>query len=437
MLKKIVHNPTVLSLLMNGGSALAGLVTFALLSRSLGADNFGVWVLLLTTYSMLDLLRNGMIQNAFIKHWSEAVGAHKTGVYGSAIQVTIQVSTVLSGSVLLTWLVMLYFEILPEYQSLVLLLSLWIMVSWLFQFAQWAMLAFAKFKNLAIVRLSHPVLFLMLIVLFHTDEKGLLQLAILYGLALFLSSVLVLMMGWVWTKTWKRGSSDERNKLRSYGKYSMGTMVASHLLRSSDTFLIGAFLGTGAVGIYAVAFKFIELLEIPLRCFVQVFIPKMAQLSATAKDKAAGLYVSFAKVLTLLFLPIIIFMVVFPEFLVETLGGKQFVEAALVLQVLALFTLVLPLDRMSGVSLDMVNQPKINFQKVIIMLLVNAVGDYIALVYFESIVGVALVSTLTFTTGLIFGNWRLAQYLPIKATQFFQLSPKTLMNDFAKTIAAK
>lgn len=53
----------------------------------------------------------------------------------------------------------------------------------------------------------------------------------------------------------------------------MGTMVGANLLRSSDTFLIGAFLGGEAVAIFNIPLKLFELVEIPLRSFAATALP--------------------------------------------------------------------------------------------------------------------------------------------------------------------
>ena len=65
-----------------------------------------------------------------------------------------------------------------------------------------------------------------------------------------------------------------------FGKYAMGTLVGSSLLKSADTFIIGmsAVLGPTAIAIYAIPLKLTDLLGIPLRGFTMTAYPKMAKL---------------------------------------------------------------------------------------------------------------------------------------------------------------
>ena len=63
--------------------------------------------------------------------------------------------------------------------------------------------------------------------------------------------------------------------------------------------------------------------------------------------------------------------------------------------------------------LDIINRPEMNFFKVLVMLLVNVVGDYIGIFQFGTVEAVAIVSTFTFGSGMIFGFILLKKYLDV------------------------
>jgi peptidoglycan biosynthesis protein MviN/MurJ (putative lipid II flippase) len=75
---------------------------------------------------------------------------------------------------------------------------------------------------------------------------------------------------------------------------------------------------------------------------------------------------------------------------------------------------ILPLDKFSGVMLDTINKPHLNFYKVGIQLFVNIVGDCLAILLFGNLESVALVATLTFMAGMIFGYYQLNKHMGIK-----------------------
>ena len=54
-------------------------------------------------------------------------------------------------------------------------------------------------------------------------------------------------------------------ELLNFGKYSMGTLISSSLLKSSDTFIIGMspILGSVGIAMYAIPLKLTDLLGIP------------------------------------------------------------------------------------------------------------------------------------------------------------------------------
>ena len=85
------------------------------------------------------------------------------------------------------------------------------------------------------------------------------------------------------------------------------------------------------------------------------------------------------------------------------------------------FAMILPVDRFLGITLDMINKPRVNMVKVYIMLAVNVVADIAGLLIFHNIYGVALASILTFLIGTMYGYWSLKKYLNFTMRDIFVL----------------
>ena len=68
-------------------------------------------------------------------------------------------------------------------------------------------------------------------------------------------------------------------ELIDFGKYSMGTLIGSSLLKSADTFIIGLspVLGSAGIAMYAIPLKLTDLLGIPLRSFAMTAYPRMSK----------------------------------------------------------------------------------------------------------------------------------------------------------------
>ena len=76
-----------------------------------------------------------------------------------------------------------------------------------------------------------------------------------------------------------------------------------------------------------------------------------------------------------------------------------------------IYNLILPIDKFSGVVLDSLNLPAINFKKVGLMCTINLVFDIIVIIYFKSVVSIAYVSILTFTFGTLYSLYMVKKHL--------------------------
>jgi O-antigen/teichoic acid export membrane protein len=196
----------------------------------------------------------------------------------------------------------------------------------------------------------------------------------------------------------------------------MGTLLGSNLLRSSDTFIIGSsILGSGGVAIFNVPSRILEVVEMPLRSFAVTALPQFAKQFADKNYEALRFeFEKKAGMVFFLLLPIAIICFVFADWVVLLIGGTGYSESANILRFFASYMAILPLDKFSGVMLDTINKPHLNFYKVGIQLFVNIVGDYLAILIFGNLESVALVSTLTFIAGMIFGYYQLNKHMGIK-----------------------
>jgi O-antigen/teichoic acid export membrane protein len=218
--------------------------------------------------------------------------------------------------------------------------------------------------------------------------------------------------GWSWIGSIRMACKKQMKELFSFGKYSMGTLMTSNLLRSSDTFIIGFMLTAKDVAAYSIPLKLIEILEIPLRSFLATAMPTMSKFKEEDKRKELrAAFYKYAGFMSILILPVSAGCILFADSLVILLGGHQYAESANILSILAVYTAFLPLDRFSGVTLDIIGKPFMNLVKVLLMLTVNIAGDLLAIHYAGTISAVAAVSIITFLSGLLFGNYILNWHL--------------------------
>lgn len=145
------------------------------------------------------------------------------------------------------------------------------------------------------------------------------------------------------------------------------------------------------------------------------------------------LFYQYSGSITLLFIPGLILCVVFAKYLILLIGGEQYMQsqtAIIIFQIFALYSLLLPVDRFCGITLDSINKPQLNLIKVLIMASLNIVGDLIAVFVFKSIIGVALVTVFFTIIGQIVGYRFLRSEIQIGYFLIFRHGYDFLMQSF-------
>jgi O-antigen/teichoic acid export membrane protein len=211
----------------------------------------------------------------------------------------------------------------------------------------------------------------------------------------------------------------------------MGTSIGSSLLKSADTFIIGLspFLGTTGVALYSIPIKFTEIIEIILRSFTATAFPRMSKASIEDKpDDFRKVFYAYSGALTLLLIPIGIISAFLAKDFVLLLGGSQYTEYSIglgiIMQMFIIFSMLLPIDRFTGIGLDSINKPDKNFLKTMIMMSANIIGDIIAVFLIHALFpSFSVVTILIFVSigsigfqliGLTTGFYLLNKELPIQ-----------------------
>lgn len=424
LIKKILFEKNFASLASNVSAAFLGLLSFLLLTRSLDKILFGDWVLYITLASFMDLLRFGLTRTALVRFMSEATEDEKKAYLGTSFKINIILVGLL---VLLCWSIALIviigsFEInngfllfLKWYPLLALVNLGWNNANSLFQ-AEQRFLLMLKVQSINLVVF---VAFLAANLLFF--QFDLLIIILVHLLTNFLSSLYVMVNKWDGMAYITRSTKYFQKNLLDFGKYSMGTLIGSSLLKSADTFIIGLspVLGSAGIAMYAIPLKLTDLLGVPLRAFTMTAYPKMAKLSKKGHiEKLRKIFYIYTGAITILFIPVSVIGFVFAEQLVFFLGGKEYIDSlpllTVVFRIFTLYTLFLPYDRFTGVLLDSINKPRLNLYKVIVMAGANIIGDFIGVFVFKSLEVVAIVTVLFTIIGIWIGNYFLIKEIQIK-----------------------
>jgi len=183
-----------------------------------------------------------------------------------------------------------------------------------------------------------------------------------------ISSLVVLFCGWTGIRALPKFRRTAVKEIYHFGKFSVGTSISSNLLRSSDTFIINFTLGSASVAIYNIAQSLMNIIDVPLRSFVATAMSSLSRAqNNNRKEEVEYILKKYAGALTLVFIPVAIGAVIFADVAVSFLGGGKYVgtPAANIFRIFMIFAIFFPIDRFTGVTLDVIHQPKYNFYKVI------------------------------------------------------------------------
>lgn len=423
-IRNIAREKNISSLVTNMVTAFLGLLSFMLLTRQLPKEMFGDWVLFVTLATFVDLLRFGLTRTSVVRLLAGVKKEEYKRLLGSSYRINLALLlpiALVCYSILLTvntiglMLPNGYLLFITWYPVLAIFNLGWNNASALFQAQQ-------NFMRMMYVRLSNIGLFVLFLLLNWWYLKlGLIAIVWVYLAVNLIASLWCTLKNWDGLGYIKFADKSTEKELLHFGKFSMGTLVGSSLLKSADTLIIGLspILGSAGIAMYAIPLKLTDLLGIPLRSFTMTAYPRMSKLCK--EGNLMGLrkaFYGYSGAITLLFVPIALCCFVFAEELILVLGGAEYKDSMslliMVFRIFTIYTLLLPVDRFTGVLLDSINKPHLNLYKVLFMTAANVIIDLIAVFVFHSLVLVAI-GTVVFTLlGIFFGFYFLKKELQIQ-----------------------
>ncbi|WP_210520370.1 lipopolysaccharide biosynthesis protein [Hymenobacter terricola] len=415
-MKTLLTNRHFLSLTGNGVMAVFSMLSYIILYRFLSETDMGNWVFFQFAFLLLDTFRTGLLQTALIKFYSGADETRKRDVAGSSWYIGLMVTSIF---IVINIIAFVFIGLISDAGVLVVMkwFGISLAVTLPYNVSIWILQAEQRFDRILYIRLLNQGSFIILIFslyLFHAvDLQGVIY-SFIFGA--FLTSFVAVAGGWARLTSIRHRTQATVREIFHFGKFSFGTFLCANLLRSSDAFIVKFMIGPAALAVYNLPQRLLEIIEIPLRSGLATAMPSMST-AVNQRREAEVVYIlkKYTVLLTLLFVPIIITMFVFADVIVGLVGGGKYVstEAANIYRIALLCSLLYPLERFLGVTLDIINKPQLNLIKVILALTVNVLADIICIKVMGNIYGAAVASVFTLMASTIYGYVTLHRYLPI------------------------
>jgi O-antigen/teichoic acid export membrane protein len=384
--------PGAYSLLNRISIAFFAMLSVFFMAHSISKEDMGVWALFLSVVSVLELVRNGFIRNPFITHVVSAEPKDRNEFTASSLAlhcwlalITIVFLVIGARPLATLWKVPVLEDLFYIYalRSVVLIPSLH------FEYLQQAQL---EFRGVFINNALRAGLFACYngagyFMHLQNDKfhPGLVELGWAYLITAAISVIMVYpivskLPFEVFPRNYTKKTMVELTK---FGKYTLGTVISSMVMRSTDSWMIGGSkYGAEGVGSYNPALRFANLVEVPTLAISSLVFP---QVSGKMKERGAegvkDIYIKSVSVILAIMLPLILPLYLFAEFFVRFMFGNDYMEAVPILQVTIFYTLIIPFNRQFGTVMDALKTPKINFYLLVMMVFLNAILNYYLLKY--------------------------------------------------------
>lgn len=379
----------VLSGIYSLGSRLSTLLFgfggFYILVRTLPQSKFGTWALFLTITTIIEMSRNGLIQNALIKflHSSPEEASNKVITASWILNLAYSIIIMILLMFMASPLASLFGA--PEFVNMFLVYSLTLLVLVPFSAFNYIQQAKFSFSGIFWSTIARQGSFFAVILIFHLSKVEVtLDSLVLYqllctvvGLAVaFISARKHLDFKWIF-------NVEVIKQVFHFGKYVMGTNMLSLVYKSTDQIMIGYFLNTTSVALYNSSIRISNLIEYPATSVAEVVYPKTTQMYEKEKDLSSKYFYEKGVGLTMtITLPIVLFSIIFADLIIAIIAGPLYAESSSILRITILFGLFTPFSRQFGTAMDSSGRPHINFIILCLSVVVNLICNFVGIIYF-------------------------------------------------------
>ncbi|HNU40972.1 MAG TPA: flippase [Cyclobacteriaceae bacterium] len=409
-----------------------GFVNFFILSRVLSKSDFGVWVLFTGLVSVLETLREGFIKQPLIALMPTQHDTERDRVGSAALTLNWGYSILIS---ILLFVTSATLEVFWDAYPLATLLQIYGFVNLIFvlfshyEYLQQTVLDFKGIFVGHLVRSLIPTLFI-LACISAGIELTLIKLVYSVLAGNIIGLIFMMYFGWKHRHQYLLPKINELQSMLSFGKFSLGTNIASLSIRNMDSWMLGKMLSTVSVASYNPAIRVSNLVEIPTLTIANLVFPKMAQYyRSNDHTQSNQLYERSVSLLLSFMLPLSIIMFLWSDQIVYLIAGKNYIDSGYLLKITACYTLFIPFGRQFGILLDSARKPHVNFY---VVLTTAIVGSLITFVFIKNwgITGAAFGTLTTYFLRFVFQQWWLYTYFGVSTGAVFRAVPGVYIGIF-------
>jgi len=389
----------VITLLDRLSLLIFGFLGFFLFVRIYDKLTFGVWVLFFSTVTFFEIGRNGLIQNGLVKFLTTAKSDDERGRISTAsiiLNILLSLINVFVLLMIAPYLAELWgSSILVDLFYIYTITTLVMIPMQHFIFVQ---IAHLDFRGPMLANFARGGIFFSYIayLFFFSKIVPLTNLAYVQIIAAGVGSLVAFIFAAKYYQFSKNIDWNWVKKLLRYGSFTFLTNLSTMLYKSIDKWMLGILLSPVSVGLYEICMKVNNLLEAPTQAIAQIVFPKSARKGEREGPEAIKkLYEGAVGAILALVIPAVLFVFLFPNFIVVFLGGEDYMAAASILTTTVFYALFLPFANQFGTILDSIGKPETNLFFTLLGALINVAANYVFITQY-GVIGAAYGTIFTY-----------------------------------------
>lgn len=365
----------------------------------------GTWALFLIITTIFETTKSALLKGAHIKFVSSTDNhTEKILIGSSSLLVNSLISLVfISCLLLLSEHLNIWFHTGPELSQMLELFIPGLIFMVFFSHLEATQQSHFDFKGVFAGYFSRQLIFFFFI-LFDSIMRvpfSLQKLAIYQSISIAIGTLVI----YLYTKKYLSHKFSYSNtgvrKLLAFGGYIFGSGVVSNIFANLDQLITGAFLSPVSVAYYNTAARLNQFIDIPSYSASEILFPKVSRASSVeGTGKVKYLFEKMLAILLSFAIPISLFIIIFPKFVITLIAGPAYVAAAPILQLNMLTAIFRPLQNQSANVLNSMGRAGLCFAINLAFLCSNLVLDYLCLLYF-GFYGAAIGSFITITASSV------------------------------------
>lgn len=394
-----------------------------LLVRALDKGDFGQWHLFIMITGLIEVARNGLIQNGLVKHLvGEEENSYRTIATASlALNVLLSLGF-MSILLIMAPLVSVWLQA-PQLEGMLHIYLITLVVMIPFSQSEFFHQSNFDFRGTFfgyVVRLGSLFAFVLFSFL-SGNEMTPTQLAWVHLACSLLGAITLTTFARKYWKLTRKIEWGWVNKLFQYGKYVFGTNLSAMLLNNIDTWMLSGMINPAAAATYGAALRVNQMVEVPTGALAATVFPKSAHRHKTgAMGGARYLYEKSVGSLLAVIIPGIIVVSLIPDWIITILAGSDYMDAVPVLSLTILFGLFIPFTRQFGTILDSIGKPALNFMFILFGAIVNVTLNFVFIkILGFGLIGAAIATLCTHTCTFIGTQIALNNMLQVSIPRIF------------------